>query len=522
MEVTLVMKRVTCRGLLFFGAVILVAAMAGAQEPVTVSMARSISGVGADGVIEPGAGSIEVTLRLTVTGDPSQLVALGIEERHPLDWAYVGVSGPCLPPIATESVPGLLEIAWISPPGFPCEFTYTLDLPPEPGLPAVIEGASQWRVRGQNEQVTGETAVTELRGVDTEPPDAVCRNLELRLGADGVVAVTAQAIDGGSTDNGGAEGLSFSASQTRFTCANLGANTVVLTVTDGAGNAATCIAVVNVVDTTGPAVTCRGIEAPLGADGTVTIAPGEVVVSAEDNCGVASISLSRDTFTSADLGENTVTVTARDASGNEAMCTAAVTVVFSEATSYTLTVNTSGQGIAQAAPAGPYAPNAVVSLTAQAAEGWEFVRWEGPVREPVRAGTTVVMDRDIAVTAVFAEGIPEYTLTIVTWGEGAVHVNPEQAAYPAGSAVAITAEPAEGWVFDQWQGLLEGTADPTVNLAIDADTTLEAVFVKKCKFLGFLGCGRSAQRPDRGLSDGLVVLLVTGWLVAARRRARRR
>ena len=55
-----------------------------------------------------------------------------------------------------------------------------------------------------------------------------------------------------------------------------------------------------------------------------TVAPEALVTS--DNCNLGEISLSQSTFSCADIGKNVVTITVADASGNEAMAEAIVTI----------------------------------------------------------------------------------------------------------------------------------------------------------------------------------------------------
>ncbi len=80
---------------------------------------------------------------------------------------------------------------------------------------------------------------------DNTPPIAVCRNIDVYLNLEtGLASIVAADIDGGSTDNCGIRSLE--ASVTDFDCSDLGANNVILTVTDNAGNIATCDATVTV------------------------------------------------------------------------------------------------------------------------------------------------------------------------------------------------------------------------------------------------------------------------------------
>ncbi|MEL7021539.1 MAG: T9SS type A sorting domain-containing protein [Bacteroidota bacterium] len=81
---------------------------------------------------------------------------------------------------------------------------------------------------------------------DTKPPTAICNNgisvdLMEMSGGTGVIEVDPRMIDASSSDNcTPRSALQFSLSPSRFTCENLGVNTVVFTVTDASGNTASC------------------------------------------------------------------------------------------------------------------------------------------------------------------------------------------------------------------------------------------------------------------------------------------
>ncbi len=79
--------------------------------------------------------------------------------------------------------------------------------------------------------------------VDTEAPVAVCHNLSVTLDENGMVSISTEDIDNGSSDNCD---FDLSLDPTEFTCANQGTNTVTLTATDGSGNTSTCSATVMV------------------------------------------------------------------------------------------------------------------------------------------------------------------------------------------------------------------------------------------------------------------------------------
>jgi hypothetical protein len=80
----------------------------------------------------------------------------------------------------------------------------------------------------------------------------------------------------------------------------------------------------------------------------------------------------------------------------------AVTAVFLQY-QYTLTVNVTGQGSVALNPTGPtYPSGTTVTLTATAASGWHFDHWEGALTGSTNP-TTLVMDGNKTVTAVFVE-----------------------------------------------------------------------------------------------------------------------
>ena len=161
--------------------------------------------------------------------------------------------------------------------------------------------------------------------VDNTSPVAVAQNITVNLDATGNVVVTPAQINNGSTDNCSIQSTSLS--QTNFTCANLGANTVTLTVTDESGNSSTAQAIVTVVDNTPPVAVAQNITIQLPVSGTITITPAQVNNGSTDNCSIASMSLSQTIFTGANLGNTTVTLTVTDESGNTSMANAIVTLV---------------------------------------------------------------------------------------------------------------------------------------------------------------------------------------------------
>lgn len=164
---------------------------------------------------------------------------------------------------------------------------------------------------------------------DTIPPVAICTDTVVYLNGAGTANITADLVDGGSTDNDGI--LSRTTDITSVSCSDLGGVTVVLTVTDSSGNTATCSSSVGVFDNLPPSLSCPGNTQQLlntSCQFSLSNYTGSATVS--DNCDVSP------TVTQSPLAGTTisnagtvtvVTLTATDASGNTSTCSFSVTAV---------------------------------------------------------------------------------------------------------------------------------------------------------------------------------------------------
>ncbi|GAB3204314.1 gliding motility-associated-like protein [Pontibacter aydingkolensis] len=174
--------------------------------------------------------------------------------------------------------------------------------------------------------VNGNTAMATVivTVVDNVKPTAVAKNITVYLDGNGAATITAAQVNNGSTDACGIASVAID--KTIFSCVDLGANTVTLTVTDNNGNTATATATVTVEDNIAPVAKAQNITVQLNANGTATIAAADIDNGSTDNCGIASLALSKTTFGCAEVGANTVTLTVTDNSGNTHTATATVTV----------------------------------------------------------------------------------------------------------------------------------------------------------------------------------------------------
>jgi hypothetical protein len=139
---------------------------------------------------------------------------------------------------------------------------------------------------------TGTATVTVQ---DNIAPTVITQNITVQLNASGSVTVSPAQVDNGSFDN--CTIATRTLSKTSFNCSNVGANTVVLTVTDVNGNSSTGTATVTVQDLVAPIALCKPVTVVLGITGTVSISASDVNNGSTDACGIATMSVSPNTFT---------------------------------------------------------------------------------------------------------------------------------------------------------------------------------------------------------------------------------
>src|SRR5690606_5880444 len=98
-------------------------------------------------------------------------------------------------------------------------------------------------------------------------------------------------------------------------------------VTDSDGNTSTCEFDVTVLDNEAPVAVCQDITIDLDAiTGMATITAADIDNGSTDNCGIDTMTLDISSFACSMTGDNTVTLTVTDDSGNITTCTATVTV----------------------------------------------------------------------------------------------------------------------------------------------------------------------------------------------------
>lgn len=160
--------------------------------------------------------------------------------------------------------------------------------------------------------------------LDTLAPVVLAKNITLDLDDSGKAILSPQDIDEGSTDNCGIATRHLQ--HTVFDCSQVGALSVQYTVTDATGNSTTVSIQVTIRDVTAPEALSRNAVLELDWNGKAVLAVEDVDDASTDNCGIVSRALSQTEFTCEDLGRRLVTLTLRDASGNESSARAVVEV----------------------------------------------------------------------------------------------------------------------------------------------------------------------------------------------------
>ena len=176
------------------------------------------------------------------------------------------------------------------------------------------------------------------------------------------------------------------------------------------------------------------------------------------------------TFSSTEPGNAAITATVGD---HEFTIT-----LITEEEEYVLTKTVSGQGSVVADPSRTkFKKGESVALKAVPDKGWEFVSWNGTSNSS-STQTTILMDGNKKVTAVFKQTSLFYALNVSKTGEGTVSVSPKSSKYTAGSVVTATAQPASGWQFDHWEGHANGK-NSTLKIVMNEEKSIRAVFTKK-------------------------------------------
>lgn len=192
------------------------------------------------------------------------------------------------------------------------------------------------------------TCSTTLTVVDSQAPKVLLKDAIVTLSASGVGLLTLAQINNGISDNCGVSSIQIS--KTQFGCADLGFQWVSVNVKDAAGNTSTSLCKVTVIDVSAPQIKARNVVMNLTFDGYAVLDPKNMDDGTWDLCGSYTLKLSKSVFSCEDVGNNTVTLIATDASGNESRTSANVEIIdaiapYSNTKNIELSVDTNGEAI---------------------------------------------------------------------------------------------------------------------------------------------------------------------------------
>ena len=173
---------------------------------------------------------------------------------------------------------------------------------------------------GNSSSVTADITV-----LDTISPSVIAQNMTTYLDAAGNANITSQEIDAGSLDNCGIDTMTVVPSS--FNCGDTGTQVVTLIVWDNNGNVDSTTAEVAVLDTISPFVVTNNVVVTLDPNGMAFIVPQDVDSIVSDACGIDTMYLSIDSFDCSNVGQNEVTLTVIDVSGNATSASVFVTIV---------------------------------------------------------------------------------------------------------------------------------------------------------------------------------------------------
>ena len=220
------------------------------------------------------------------------------------------------------------------------------------------------------------TASAMVTVEDNVNPLAVAQGMTVQLDVNGSASITAGDIDNGSSDACGIASMILD--QSNFDCSHVGSNSVTLTVTDNNGNSSASSVIVVVEDNVAPMAICQAVTVTL-ANGSASVTPVMVDNGSNDACGIASMTLSEDTWTCGDIGDHTVTLTVTDNNGNVSSCDAVVSVVGQIPTCSIASLptnNTYTGGVSTTLYLGYGAQSTTLSCTATGGNSFTYV-WTG-------------------------------------------------------------------------------------------------------------------------------------------------
>jgi uncharacterized repeat protein (TIGR02543 family) len=186
---------------------------------------------------------------------------------------------------------------------------------------------------------------------------------------------------------------------------------------------------------------------------------------------------------------------------------------------YTLTINTSGQGSVSKSPSQTtYVSGSSVQLTAIPSPGWQFTSWSGDLSGSANPAT-VTVDDNKAVTATFTLNTYTLTVTVSPTSGGTVTKSPNQSTYHFGDTVTFTESPSAGYTFSAWSGDGTGTGTTrtvtiTGNMAVTATFTQVAYTITASAGSGGVISPSGSVSVGQGSSRAFTITPNSGYAVS--------
>ncbi|MCV9387111.1 MBG domain-containing protein [Reichenbachiella ulvae] len=178
--------------------------------------------------------------------------------------------------------------------------------------------------------LTGEDAQGNLASttaIVTIVPHIEAVDVTLALDETGNATLSIENVD--TTPFSNCSSISYTFSQSDFTCTDIGTQSVTITANFGSGQTVDASVNLTIEDQAVPQIVVQNATVTLDAStNSANIVTADVSTSISDNCTTTPlITLSQSTFGCSELGENTVTITVTDDHGNVATADAVVTVL---------------------------------------------------------------------------------------------------------------------------------------------------------------------------------------------------
>ena len=160
---------------------------------------------------------------------------------------------------------------------------------------------------------------------DTTNPINKVRNGTAYLDKNGFAVTTYFDIDNGTSDNCGVDKISLS--KDRFTCQDLGQNTIDFTSYDKSGNYTVSQVKINVLDTVKPVLRASNRTIILDSTGRFSVTPMYFDDGSYDNCKITKRTLTQSSFDCSDVGNKLIIYTIADTSGNSSLAILNVSIL---------------------------------------------------------------------------------------------------------------------------------------------------------------------------------------------------